>query len=152
MNELCINNLIEIITEKFAGVIPKSTWGETSLFYNPGLKLPNGIYFCTFKEKDGANDKASNLNRQGVFRLSIGLPNSKYNELFGDKPKRPSKGKIINTAHDFTQLNTLTPHPIYAWMSWVCINSPTSENLSVLIKLIEFAHQKAVKNFNKKFK
>ena len=76
--------LIGRICTDFSGVIPKSSWGETSLFYNPGNTLPNGIYFCTIKEKDGEHDQASNLNREGVFRLAIGLPSKTYIRLFGE--------------------------------------------------------------------
>ena len=38
--------IIDAITAEFDGVIAKDSWGETSLFYNPDLALPNGIYFC----------------------------------------------------------------------------------------------------------
>ena len=48
-------------------------WGEMGVFYNPGKKLPKGIYILTFKEKDGPNDKASNVDRKGVFRLNLGI-------------------------------------------------------------------------------
>jgi hypothetical protein len=44
-------NIVENIVTEFDGVIPKASWGETSLFYNPGQVLPNGVYFCTIKEK-----------------------------------------------------------------------------------------------------
>jgi hypothetical protein len=55
----------------------KSSWGETSFFYNPGQLFPYGVYFCTIKEKDGANDQSSNLARDGIYRFSIGLPKEK---------------------------------------------------------------------------
>ena len=56
--------IIEYIEKNLDGVVPKSSWGETSLFYNPGKVLPNGVYFCTIKEKNGANDLASELDRE----------------------------------------------------------------------------------------
>ncbi len=74
------------LTSRLEGVVPKNSWGETSLFYNPGHLLPNGVYFCTLKEKDGDNDRASNLDRDGVYRLSIGLTKEGYEKLFGEKP------------------------------------------------------------------
>ena len=37
------------------------------------LILKRGIYFCTIKEKDGDNDKASNLHRYAVFRVNFGI-------------------------------------------------------------------------------
>lgn len=39
--------IIQYIYNKLSGVVPKTSWGETSLFYNPGSVLPNGVYFCT---------------------------------------------------------------------------------------------------------
>lgn len=143
-------SIIEIITSEFDGVIPKSSWGETSLFYNPGRLLPNGVYFCTIKEKDGANDKSSNLDRKGVFRVSIGTSKEAYAAKFGEKPKRPKKGGIIDTDHDFTELDALMPHPIYGWMSWVQILSPSESGFVEILPLINEAHANAVSKFNKK--
>lgn len=142
--------IIENIVGSFDGVVPKSSWGETSLFYNPGKVLPNGVYFCTIKEKNGDNDKSSKLDRSGVFRLSVGINKESYETLFGEKPKSPAKGCIINTKHDFTAVNELMPHPIYGWMSWVQILNPTETVFSELLPLIKGAHSSAVLKFNKK--
>lgn len=144
------NQIVEEITRRLSGVAPKSSWGETSLFYNPGKLLPNGVYFCTIKDHDGENDRASSLNREGVFRLAIGLPPATYRKYFGDKPPRPAKGAIVNTGHKFNALNELMPHPIYAWMNWAQILSPSEEMFSRIFELIEEAHQAAVIKFNKK--
>lgn len=142
--------IVEQIVASFEGVIPKSSWGETSLFYNPGKVLPNGVYFCTIKESNGDNDKASALDRDGVFRLSIGISKSTYENQFGLKPARPAKGCIIDTGHDFTTLNKLMPHPIYGWMSWVQVLSPNAVTFTNLLPLLAEAHSNAVIKFNKK--
>ncbi len=125
------------IWNKLSGVVPKSSWGETSLFYNPGKLLPNGVYFCTIKEKNGDNDKSSELDRDSVFRVSIGAGKANYEKNFGIKPKRPEKGGIVNTCHDFTKLDELMPHPIYAWMSWVQILSPSKSSFDSILSLIK---------------
>ena len=146
-------SIIDYVTQNFEGVVPKSSWGETSLFYNPDKALPNGVYFCTLKEKDGANDKASDLNREGVFRLSIGIGSELYQQHFGAKPKRPAKGEIIDTQHDFTALNILMPHPIYGWMSWAQIINPTEATFNrILPPLLTQAYANAVIKFNQKVK
>ena len=106
------SEIIAYISSDLGGVVPKSSWGETSLFYNPGNKLPNGVYFCTIKENDGANDKSSKLSRNGVFRLSIGISKATYEMKFGEKPSRPEKGGIVVTGHDIASTNTLMPDPI----------------------------------------
>lgn len=74
MTSISPNQIIDEIVSKLPGVVPKSSWGETSLFYNPGNVLPNGVYFCTIKDHDGENDTASKLNRDNVFRLAIDVP------------------------------------------------------------------------------
>ncbi|MHA2936889.1 DUF6194 family protein [Vibrio sp. RC27] len=143
-------SIVQAIISEFDGVVPKTSWGETSLFYNPGNLLPNGVYFCTIKEKNGDNDKSSQLDRDSVFRVSIGVGPSNYESYFGEKPKRPAKGCIVNTGNDFTQLDTLMPHPIYAWMSWVQILSPSKASFENILPLIRDAHANAVVKFNKK--
>ncbi len=146
------DEVINIITTKMDDVKPKSSWVETSLFYNPENVLPNGVYFCTIKENDGENDKSSDLSRDGVYRVSIGVPKEIYIAQFGEKPKRPEKGGIVTTGHDFTQTNVLMPHPIYAWMSWLSILSPTKETFEEIFPLIEKAHSNAGMKFNEKVK
>ena len=145
-----LEDIVAKIENDFEGVIPKSSWGETSLFYNPGKILPHGVYFCTLKENNGENDKASELDREGVFRLSIGITKETYEKQFGSKPKRPPKGGIVNTGHDFTVLDKLMPHPIYGWMSWVQVLSPSVSTFEALLPLIVEAHSNAVIKFNKK--
>ena len=142
--------IVERVCSAFDGVVPKLSWGETSLFYNPRKVLPNGVYFCTIKEKDGENDKASNLNRAGVFRMSIGLKPAAYTRLFGVKPNRPGKAGLIATGHDFTAINQLMPHPIYGWMCWAQILNPDKEKFEEILPLIAEAHEIAVVKFTKK--
>ena len=142
--------VIQRITREFHDLVPKATWGETSLFYNPGKTLKNGVYFATIKEHDGENDKASHLDREGVFRLSFGLPPASYEQLFGPRPPRPDKGGVVPTGHDFTALNELMPHPVYAWMGWVQVLSPTDQTLRDLTPLLTGAYKKATLAFDKR--
>lgn len=140
--------IIAAIDARFEGLTPKASWGETSLFYNPGLALPNGVYFCTVKDHDGANDSASRLDRPGVFRLALGLPVARYEALFGPRPQRPSKGGTVVTGHDFTALDALVPHPVYAWMGWVQILSPSRSSFDAMMPLLKEAHSRAAAKFD----
>jgi hypothetical protein len=138
------------IVENFEGVVPKFSWGETSFFYNPNKSLPNGIYFCTIKKQNGDNDKASNLNRDGVFRFSIGISKQSFENLFNTKFKRPSKGGIIKSSFDFEELNLITPHPIYGWMSWICILNPSKNSFEDIKDFLDESYSLAVVKFDKK--
>lgn len=140
-----VEEIINEIKSRYKDIVVRETWGETSFFYNPENRLPNGVYFTTIKEKDGENDSSSNLNRPSVFRVSIGVGKDKYVSLFGEKPARPAKGKVVELDYDFTELNRLFPHPVYAWMGWVCILSPTKESFQNILPLIDIAYGLATK-------
>lgn len=142
--------IVEEILSEYEGVIAKSSWGETALFYNPGKVLPNGVYFCTIKEKNGENDKSSELDREGVFRLSIGVSKNSYEKMFGLRPNRPAKGDKVDLKDSFVALNKLMPHPIYAWMSWLQVLNPDEATFSSMRPLLNEAHTNAVIKFNKK--
>lgn len=149
-NAISEQELTRLILDRYEGLICKEAYRETTFFYNPDQLLPNGIYVCTIKSEDGPNDKASQLNRAGVYRLSCGLPPDKYCELFGAKPKRPAKGQIVDLDTDFTVLDQIIPHPIYAWMGWVCVNNPEEETLRRFLALMDFSYEKAKRAYIKK--
>ena len=137
------------ITDTFAGINPVDAWGEISFFYNPDRKLPRGIYFATLKDKDGDNDRASNLQRPSVFRLNIGISKPTYRSLFGPQPPRPTAGGVVETGHDFTALDQLLPHPVYGWMSWVCVLNPSKPTFQTVKPLLAEAYDLAVNKFAK---
>jgi hypothetical protein len=89
---------------------------DTAFFYNPGDRLKRGTYFATIKQSDGANDKGSNLSRDGVWRVNIGVHRETFLGLFGPPTRRPAEGRLIEGPWNLTTLGTLTPHPVYGWM------------------------------------
>lgn len=138
--------------ESYDGVVALTAWGETTFFYNPNRLLNRGTYFATLKEKNGPNDKASALDRKGVFRLNMGVQKSDYFDLFGLTPPRPLKGQIVAGTWDFTTLNQLTPHPIYGWMGWISILNPDKEAFKQCLPLLDSAYEKAKSTFEKRTK
>jgi hypothetical protein len=143
-------DVIRTLVAEHQGLVPKVAWGETSLFYNPGGAPRNGAYFATIKEHDEDHDQASGLNRDGVFRMSFGLPKVTYETVFGPCPARLAKGQAVATGHDFTVLDELTPHPVYAWMGRVQVLSPTAQTLDALRPLLAAAHGQARSAFEKR--
>lgn len=129
-----------------------NSWGEKGIFYNPGGVLKRGVYVLTVKEKDGDNDKGSHLDREGVYRVNLGLRKTTFEKLFGVVPKRPGKGGIVNMDFDFTKTGKLMPHPIYAWMGWACMLNPNKEEFEALKPFIQESYEYAVEKFNKKVK
>ena len=144
---LSVDEILAKLLEHFQSLSLKNAWGEKSLFYNPGNSRPNGTYFLTIKEKDGDNDQASNLNRDGIFRINFGINEKSFLALFNNKPARPKKGEIIDGNYNFTATNILTPHPIYGWMKWVSILNPSRESFENIWPLINESYNAAVGKF-----
>lgn len=144
--------ILETLPTRFPGTIAVNAWGETSLFYNPGQLLPRGVYFATVKQKDGDNDRASQLDRADVFRFNLGTSKPLFLERFGPPPSRPGKGQVIEGPWDFTALDEMTPHPVYGWMSWVSVLNPSEQTFAEMDEMIEAAFHKAKTAFDKKTK
>ena len=112
-------------------------YSEQALFYNPRGAAPLGVIFAAIKDHDGPNDRASRLSRPGVFRLAFQLAPAEFAARFGAVPARPPRGGVVALDSDSAALNRLTPHPVYAWMRWVQILSPTPQEFDALRPLLE---------------
>lgn len=139
--------LLSRLADAYDDVVLVEAWGERGLFYNPRQALARGTYFVTVKDHDGPNDRASNLDREGVYRVNLGVDEATYRRLFGDPPARPPKGESVDTGHDFTRLDEVLPHPVYAWANWLCVLSPSEETLEELWPLVDAAYARARETF-----
>jgi hypothetical protein len=149
-----IEELIRYVRFKYPLLNENKNWGERGLFYNPHNQFPKGAYVLTFKEKDGGNDSSSNLNVGNKYRLNIKVSKNTFIKLFETVPHRPAAAQIIKGNYDFTECNKVMPHPIYGWMTWVCVINPTLATIEMMEiqGLFEEAYQSAVANINKKLK
>ncbi len=115
-------------------------YGERAAFYNPGGVAPLGVIVASVKDRDGPNDAAARLSRPGVYRFALGIGRGAFERRFGAVPPRPPKGGALRLPdHDLTRLDALTPHPVYAWMSWVQILSPSEQSFTKLAPLLDEA-------------
>ncbi|WP_303871191.1 DUF6194 family protein [Acetobacterium wieringae] len=138
----CISNL--------EGTVLVESWGEKGIFYNPFKTLKRGVYVLTIKEKDGDNDKSSNLNRDNTFRVNLGIRKKTFEGLFGEIPKRPSAGDIVDMNYDFAEVDKIIPHPVYAWMGWISVLNPSIETFETLKTFIEEAYGYSKEKFSKR--
>jgi hypothetical protein len=112
-------------------------WGERSIFYNPGRKAPLGVIWVSIKDHDGQNDSSALLSRAGVYRFAFQLPREEYERRFGGLPRRPPRGGVVDVPdYDPTRVDELMPHPVYAWMGWVQVLSPTRARFESLRPLL----------------
>lgn len=141
MNEA---EITQYITDTFNDVKITVHEGNSFFSYDPEQKFP----FATLMTND-VNDQASNLNRPSVFRLNIGVSRETYQSLFGPQPTFARDGGVINTGHDFTALDQLMPHPIYAPMSWICVLNPNETTFETVKQLLAEAYEVDVKKHSK---
>jgi hypothetical protein len=85
------------------------------------------------------------LDREGVYRLNIGVSKEVYLSLFHEIPKRPAKGCFIDGSYDFQKTDIILPHPVYGWMGWICVLNPSEKTFETCKNFIENAYDKAVK-------
>jgi hypothetical protein len=147
-----IEKIIKFLLDIYPVLKLNNNWGEKGLFYNPNNLFVKGAYVLTFKEKDGKHDSASFLNREGIYRLNLKISKETFLKLFGYVPVRPSAGGVVDTKHDFSRIDELMPHPVYGWMTWVCVLNPSEKTFYRLCEegLFQEAFQAAVKATEKR--
>ncbi len=119
----------------------RETWPETDVLeaggtwfcsLDPEKHFPNYATIVTNNDYDDGSD----LDREGVFRLNLGLTRATFERLLGD-PLDPA------SPPDYTALDTLLPHPTYAAQLWISILNPSATTFrETVIPLIAEAHDR----------
>jgi hypothetical protein len=133
--------IVQYVSETFEGVnVVVATEGlpagDTFFIYDPHRDLPpkQQMPFATIVTKDyGDFDNKSNLDREGVWRLNIGLSREMFRSLFPN----------AQADYDYTALDTLMPHPVYAPQSFVCVLNPSEATFEQLKPLLTEAYTRA---------
>ncbi len=135
----CMNlHEIECHITSLPNVTSSESSGYRFFFYATEKILP----FATLAESDNAHDNASNLNRDGIFRVNIGVGKDSYKALFPEDDKE----------WNYAELNRFMPHPQYAAQGFICILNPAGDALARTIQYIEEAHAAAKDRFERKRK
>lgn len=133
------------ITTDLKGSYVTEAGGDLFFLYGGDDRFP----FATLVTADNDFDHISQLNREGVFRLSIGVSKESFKALFGHLPSRPGIGGYMESGLDFTALDTLMPHPIYGSMYWICVHKPSDATFERLWSYLEEAYALAVEKDRK---
>jgi len=102
----------------------------------------SGTWFFSLDEKHWPNfativttdehDQASDLSRPGVFRLNIGVDKPTFKQVVEAAPEP-----------DYTALDRLLPHPVYARQLWISILNPSATTFEeTVIPLLGLAHER----------
>ncbi|MES2920432.1 MAG: DUF6194 family protein [Verrucomicrobiota bacterium] len=131
MNEATIT---QYIIHTFPEVETTEDFGYTFFFYGSDHKLP----FATLAASDNEYDSVSKLDREGVFRLNIGISKETFQSLFG-------KDKVVLSDYDFTALDRFIPHPHYAPQHFICVLNPSEVTSGRVSELLAEAYGIAVR-------
>ncbi|MCU1443513.1 MAG: erythromycin esterase [Cryobacterium sp.] len=125
---------------------PEAAWGDSFIFYDPiGDPTNQRFPFATVVASDYAGfDEASNLNRPGVFRLNIAVGRRAFEDLIGYPANQHPRHE---SAFDYTALDTLFPHPVYATQAWVSIVCPADKTTELVKSLLVGAHALAANRY-----
>lgn len=127
---------VEGFIAKLDDVQQETNFGYTFFFVGDDHRLP----FVTLADSDNEYDSVSNLNREGVFRINIGVSNATFESLLAHSPSEHI---------DYSALNVFLPHPEYAKQHFVCILNPAQENVEITKQLIVEAHSIAASRMAK---
>jgi hypothetical protein len=146
------SEMSQYITETFACVDVVMDRGNSFFFYNPDSDGPpdHRFPFVTLVVND-LYDQFSNLDRQSIFRLNIGVSKQTFRSLIGS-PEQPSDtDSAAQNSYDFTTLDQVMPHPEYGRMYWVCILNPGDETFKTTVHpLLAEAYDMAVGKYERK--
>jgi hypothetical protein len=133
-----VDELTRHITDTFAGVRVAEHQGDLFFRYDPDGDLPpqRQLPFVTIVTGDHY-DTASELDRDGAYRVNIGLTRAGYAELIGE-----------STVDSHTARDTLLPHPEYAGQHWVCVVNPGERTADTVHKLVADAYEFAARKHN----
>lgn len=89
------------------------------------------VPFFSIAENGNQYETMSKLDREGVFRVNIGVSRDTFMSMFADTDVE----KV-----DFSVLDTFLPHPHYSKQYFICILNPSENNDEQLKKFIIEAH------------
>jgi len=117
------------ITGTYPETVVAEAMGATFFSLDPS-HWPNFATIVTTDEHDLGTP--SNLARDGVFRLNIGVGKDSFDRFAGSID-----------APDYAALDTVIPHPVYAQQRWVAILNPSRRSFDDVVKpLVAEAHER----------
>jgi hypothetical protein len=118
---------VEAFVAELENVQREENFGYSFFFVGDDHRLP----FVTIANSDNDYDNVSNLDRDGVFRINIGVSKQTFKSLIAEPSSEPV---------DYSVLDVFLPHPDYARQHFVCILNPSGENVETTKRLIIEAH------------
>ena len=127
----------EVVIATGEGDAPQVSWGDTFFFYDPDGVLP----YATIVVNDYPGfDESSDLGREGVFRVNAWVSRQTFDRV------TPDEGSPI----DYSVLDRIIPHPIYAKQAWVSVLNPGALTGEAVEDLLTEAHARDRARYEKR--
>lgn len=133
----------EIVVASAEGGAPEAAWGDTFFFYDPdGVTDPSKrLPYATIVVNDYPGfDEASNLGREGVFRVNAWVSRETFQRV------TPDEGSKV----DYSVLDHVIPHPVYEQQGWVSVLNPGQATDDRVKELLVEAHANARARYDKR--
>ena len=130
-------SVIRYIAQTYPDTDVVSAANATFFSCDPEKHWPNFATIVTTDEHDVAPnlDRPSRLDRPGIYRLNIGVSRAAFDAAVGSM-----------SDPDYTALDRLMPHPVYAPQHWVCILNPSDVTFDDVVKpLLDEAHERVAR-------
>lgn len=119
---------------------PEVAWGDVFCFHQKSVDAPRDhrSMFATIVMHDYPGfDEASNLSRDGAFRLNVAVGAATFERLIG---RRPGAAKSSTADTDFAAGDRVLPHPVYSAQAWVSIVNPGRATHDLALEILSIAH------------
>ena len=130
--ETVLEGTVVVVASEEGGA-PEVAWGDTFFFYDPDgvTDAKKRLPYATIVVNDYPGfDEASNLAREGVFRVNAWVSRETFER---EVPEDHSNV-------DFTVLDEVIPHPVYGKQSWVSVLNPGPATEDAMKALLSEAH------------
>jgi hypothetical protein len=138
---------VTVVTASESTGAPEVAWGDSFIFYDaPGTDLETAdrrFPFATVVVKDYPGfDEASQLAREGVFRVNINVGKARFTELVGYPPAQHDDRRADT---DYAAFDTVLPHPAYGQQAWVSVVCPSEHTADLVRTLLTEARDRAAR-------
>lgn len=144
------DGVLELAPEE-GGPYPEIAWGDHFFYYAPDGQVPQREQpFATFVTKDYPDDRLSDLDRAGRWRLNIHVGRQRFLDLIGEEPLPSSeRAGTTSNAWDCAATDSVIPHPVYRAQGWIAIVSPSRDSPATIVELLGHAHAGAKRRWHR---
>ncbi|WP_211294588.1 DUF6194 family protein [Compostimonas suwonensis] len=124
------------------GEFPRLAWGDFFFYYAPDGVIPTAVQpYATIVTKDYPDDRLSELDPAGRWRVNIHVGSASFTELVGESPRDVGARGLDAPGRDFSEPDVFLPHPVYGSLGWIAVVNPGARTMAAIVELLRAAHE-----------